>query len=127
MVTGGDLHQVQLRARRPIWVDGGGLDGLPYALESGPLLDRLLRDVYGVDLFHPPAEARGGGRVPAEANRAHWEQYSLGRWRQISQDYDVTQVLTPAGWTLDLPVVAASESFRLYGIPRAEDRGVPRP
>src|SRR6185436_11550308 len=53
VATGGDLHLIQLRTRRPVLIDGGGLDGLPYALEPSALSARILRDVYDIDYFNP--------------------------------------------------------------------------
>jgi len=117
LLTGGDLHLIQLRTRRPVLLDGGGLDGLAYALEAGPEMDRILRNVYGIDLFNPPPDARGGGVVPPAHNRAVWEQYSRDRWREIRRAFKVTQVLTPGNWLLDLPVVAQSRQFLLYEVP----------
>jgi hypothetical protein len=118
LLTGADLHLIQLRTRRPVLLDGGGLDALPYALESAPMLDRILRDVYGVDLFNPPAEAWRTGMIPAAFNRSVWEQYSPERWQQIRTKYQVTQVLTPAGWQLKLPIVAQNAQFLLHDIPQ---------
>jgi hypothetical protein len=118
LLTGGDLHLIQLRTRRPVLLDGGGLDALPYALEGAPAMDRILRDVYGVDLFTPPADAPKTGVVPAAVNQQVWEQYSLERWQQLRRTYQVTQVLTPAGWQLKLPIVAQDMYFRLHDIPR---------
>jgi hypothetical protein len=109
LLTAGDLFLVQARTRRAVLLDGGALDTLPYALEAGPAVDRILREVYGVDLFNPPAEARGGGRI--------WETYSRDRWRRIGRDHGVLQVLTPADWALDLPQSAESPDYRLYHIP----------
>jgi hypothetical protein len=117
LLTGGELHLIQLRTRRPVLLDGGGLDGLAYALEAGPEMDRILRNVYAIDLFNPPPSARGSGVVPPEENRAAWERYSRERWREIRRGYKVTQVLTPGNWLLDLPIVAQSRQFLLYEIP----------
>jgi hypothetical protein len=116
LLTGGELFLIQLRTRRPVLLDGGTLDTLPYALESGPAMDAILRDVYGIDLFNPPEEARGGGRVPANANRAVWERYSADRWREIGRHYGVTQVVTPEGWKLELPHVVTSAGLSLFEI-----------
>ncbi len=116
LLTGGELFLIQLRTRRPVLLDGGTLDTLPYALESGPAMEAILRDVYGVDLFNPPEEARGGGRVPARANRDAWARYSRDRWLEIGRRYGVTQVVTPDDWTIDLPPVASSAGLRLYEI-----------
>jgi hypothetical protein len=118
LLTGGDLHLVQLRTRRPVLIDGGGLDALPYSLEAAPAMERILREVYGIDLFHPPREARGGGRVPQAANRQVWERYSLDQWREIRRRYHVTQVLSNADWRLDLPPLALSPWLKLNEIPQ---------
>ena len=76
LLTGNGLRLIQLRSRRPVLVDGGGLDGLAYSLDAGPELNRILRDVYGLDLRNPPADAegRGSGTIPPNANRAVWER-----------------------------------------------------
>jgi hypothetical protein len=116
LLTGGELFLIQLRTRRPVLLDGGTLDTLPYALESGPAMDAILRDVYGIDLFNPPAEARGIGRVPEHTNRIVWAGYSRDHWREIGHRYGVTQVVTPEGWAIDLDVVVRSAGLVLYEI-----------
>jgi hypothetical protein len=118
LLTGGDLHLIQLRTRRPVLLDSGGLDALPYTLEAAPATDRILRDVYGIDLFRPPEEARGEGRVPIQANRLVWEAYRLARWQEIATKYGVTQVMAPADWQLQLPIIAAGQGMVLYTIPK---------
>jgi hypothetical protein len=115
-LTAGDLHLIQLRTRRPVLLDGGGLDGLLYSLEAGPEMERILRDVYGIDLLNPPKEARGAGRIPPIANRRVWESYSPEKWREIARDFHVTQVLTYPDWTLNLPIAAHSRRLLLYDI-----------
>ena len=117
LLTAGDLHLMQMRTRRPVLIDGGGLDGLPYALSGAPQTERILRDVYGLEFFHPPGEARGVGMIPPSVNRPIWEQYSTDRWREIRRAYNVTQVLTYNDWTLRLPLVAQNASYLLYEIP----------
>jgi hypothetical protein len=117
LLTAGDLHLIQLKTRRPVLLDGGGLDGLMYSLEAGPAMERILREVYGVDLLNPPEEARGAGRIPPRANQKVWEGYSTERWREIGRDFQVTQVLTYPDWTLNLPVAAQSRRMLLYQIP----------
>jgi hypothetical protein len=117
LATGGDLHLAQLRSRRPVLIDGGGLDGLPYAVSGAPETARILRDVYGIDFFQPPPEAHGTGMIPRAFNRRVWEGYSAARWQEIRRAYNVTQVLTYNDWTLHLPIVAQSGSYLLYEIP----------
>ena len=92
LLTGGDLHLVQLRTRRPVLLDGGGLDALPYAIESAPEMDRILREVYGVDLLSPPEEARFRGSIPPEFTRAVWQSYTREQWEALA-----SRIRRPAG------------------------------
>jgi hypothetical protein len=118
LLTAGELFLIQLRTRRPVLLDGGTLDTLPYALEQGPAMDRILKDVYGVDLFNPPPEARGGGRVPHEFSRGVWEAWPLAKWAHIGRTYGVRQMIAPADWKISLPRVAQSAGLVLYAVPR---------
>jgi hypothetical protein len=100
-----------------VLLDGGGLDSLPYAPESAPAMDRVLRDVYQIDLFHPPIQAKGTGMIPHSVNKAAWERYSRDKWREIGHAYNVTQVLSFSDYELDLPIAAQTSTLRLYRIP----------
>jgi ABC-type amino acid transport substrate-binding protein len=103
LLTGADLHLVQLRTRRAVLLDGGGLDTLPYAIESAPEMDRILREVYGVDLLNPPEEARYRGSVPPEFTKNVWQGYSRDQWNAVAERFGVRQVLTPGDWDLKFP------------------------
>jgi hypothetical protein len=80
-------------------------------------MQRMLREIYGLDLFNPPPDAVGAGRIPALSHRDTWERYSTDRWRAIGRDFGVTQVLAYADWTLQLPVASQSRRLLLYDIP----------
>ncbi len=117
LLVAGDLHLIQLRTRRPVLLDTGALDTVMYSLETGAPMQRMLRDIYGLDLHHPPPEAVGAGRIPALSHRDTWERYSPEHWREIRRDFGVTQVLAYSDWTLQLPVASQSRRLLLYDIP----------
>ena len=117
IVLAGDLRLIQLRTRRPVLVDSGALDTVMYSLETGAAMQRIMRDVYGLDMFNPPPGAVGSGRIPPLAHRPTWESYSPEKWRSIRREYGVTQVLAYADWSLQLPVSAQSRRLLLYDIP----------
>lgn len=112
-----DEPLVQLRTRRPVLVDAGSFDTVPYALEGAPETDRIFREVYGFDIFHPPDVIRTDEASSVDFNRGVWEAYSTDRWRTIRRDWNVTQVLVPVDWRLALPAIAASTHYCLYMIP----------
>jgi hypothetical protein len=117
LLTAADLHLVQLRSRRPVLLDGGGLDALPYAIESAPEMERILRDVYGLDLLNPPEEARFRGTVPSDFTKGVWQSYSREQWAAIARRFGVRQVLTPGDWDLKLPVAVRNRTLTVYDIP----------
>ena len=117
LLVAGDLHLIQLRTRRPVLLDTGALDTVMYSLETGAPMQRMLRDIYGLDLLHPPPNAVGAGRIPALSHRDTWERYSPEHWREIRRDFGVTQVLAYSDWTLQLPVASQSRRLLLYDIP----------
>lgn len=116
--TGGSLGLVQLLTRRPVLVNNGGLDGLAYAPESGPAMDTILRDVYGLDVLHPPPGTPPRlGAVPDGLNEVVWEGFTRERWREIRRRHGVSQLVTRGAYDLDLPVAAQAHGLRLYRIP----------
>jgi hypothetical protein len=102
-----------------VLVDGGGLDLLAYTLEAGPVLDPMLKRVYGVDLFDPPAEAAGTGSIPPGYTRGVWTPRPVEEWKAIGREYGVTGVLTYPDWQLQLPLVGRSDEFAYYAIPQS--------
>jgi hypothetical protein len=116
VATGGSFHLVQLYTRRPVLLDSGALDTVIYAPASGPAMERILRDVYEIDFFNPPAEARRTSAIPHRVNKPIWERRSRRQWEEIGRTFNVTQVLTRAEWSLDLPIAAENRYFRLYRI-----------
>jgi hypothetical protein len=88
-----------------------------YSLDTGAAMQRMLRDIYGLDLFNPPPDAVGAGRIPPLAHRKTWEGYSREQWSAIRRRFGVTQVLAYGDWTLQLPVASQSRRLLLYDIP----------
>ena len=118
MAASAGFHLAQLFSRRPVLLNGGALDTLSYAPEGALAMDRILRDVYGLDLLHPPPDVNpGAGLIPDGFNRQVWQGFSREQWQAIRRTYNVTQVLTDTSYNLQLPVAAQSHFVRLYQIP----------
>lgn len=115
LVTASDLTRIQVRTRRPVLLHGYNLNVLPYVLESGPAMEAALRQVYGLSLFRPPGIRTGG--MDSEDGRVTFEERSQAEWVRLAPQFQLTQVLTPKNWALDLPMVAENEQYRLWQIP----------
>jgi MFS family permease len=116
LLTSSDMHDVQLRTRRAVLLNGGSLNTLPYVPEAEAETDRILERVYGIDLR--TVQAMHAGSLEREDGRALWERRTPYEWQEIAREFGVTGILTHAGWTLQLPVVAESAELTLYEIPR---------
>jgi hypothetical protein len=99
---------------------------LPYAPAGGPAMARILKGIYAIDFFAPPASARHLGAISSVLVRGPWEQRSTGDWAALRDEFGVTDVIAPRGWQLRLPVVASDDRFVLYRVP-ARDAAAPGP
>jgi hypothetical protein len=111
------LAWIQLMTRRPILLNPGMIDLLPYALGMGPELDRVLREIYGIELSKPYGKMPHMGGLLVQRNKEVWEARSLKQWSEIRNAFGVTEILTYADWNLRLPVRARDNFYVLYGIP----------
>jgi hypothetical protein len=114
LLLGTDMNRMQLYSRRPVLLDPGALDMLPYAPEGGPEFERILRDAYGIDFFTAPGSATLG----IEPTKTLWQSWTLADWQRVRNEFNVTRVLTSADWTLQLPeLLRTSWGHILYQIP----------
>ena len=98
---------LQHLTRRPMLLDTEQIDGLPYVPETGPAIERILRRVYGVPFFDV-----------ALHERELWQQRPAEEWAEIGAELQVTNVITEAGWRLQLPEVGRNDLYALYSIPQ---------
>lgn len=117
LLTAADQGLIQLRTRRPVVFDGSALDTLVFVPDAVPEAARILHRVYGIDLAN--LQEAHVSILPPDAARVLWEARTPGEWQAIAEEFGVTDVLTYPGWTLQLPRVASSAEFVLYGIPIA--------
>ncbi|MSO45423.1 MAG: hypothetical protein EXQ59_01465 [Acidobacteria bacterium] len=119
LLTASDLRLIQLRTRRAVLLDGAAIDGLAYVLEAAPATERILRDVYGVNLLNPPFPPRDArGFLTPDTGKDLWQARTVDEWRALGDRFDVTDVLTFSDWPLQLPEVARSGDLALFAIPR---------
>lgn len=120
LLTSGGLFLVQARTERPVLLFAQSIDFIPYVPETAPKVAAILKDVYGIDYFHPPQEVIGRGGLVPGVEKKPWEAYRLDKWRAIRKKYMVTQVLVPNSYELCLPVIVQDANYCLYSIPHTE-------
>lgn len=121
LLTCSNMRLIQLRSRRPVLLDGGSLDGLTYVIEAGTWhgMNRVLQQVYGVDLLKPPEEIRRArpGALLRETGKALWEARTPKQWEAIGSQFGTTNIMCYSDWKLQLPEIARDNEFALYRIP----------
>jgi hypothetical protein len=113
VALGPDSFLIQLCTRRPVLLETGAMDFIPYVPEAGPEVVRILRVLYARDYFHPSDR----GLLDAEQISRVWSGRSVDQWRVVAHELGVRDVLVNTGWSLHLPVVARSDEYILYRVP----------
>ncbi len=120
LLVGGMVMGIQQATRRPT-LGTPGLSGLPYSIEGAPNVETIMKDIYGMDFFNPPADVQHTGEFPTSpAVQQLWESRTEQQWLALAQRFDFTQILTPPGWHLALPVIAHTGDWVLYALPKGE-------
>ena len=119
LLTGSsEFYMSQLKGRRPVLIEVGGLDSLPYGIEGAPQVALLLKEVYGIDFFDPPVAARHQGALPNLPQvKALWESRSSAEWKRLAHRFGFSDILVRGDWELQLPVKARSSYMLLYQVP----------
>jgi hypothetical protein len=120
---------LQLRTGRPVLVNTGALDQLPYVPASAMGMREILLRVYGVDLLEPPSSVRElrPGALPPGIEKEVWEARTRDEWIAIAEEFDAWTVLARNDVALDLPVEFVSDSYRVYSIPTQPKNSVETP
>lgn len=115
LLTAGSFVIVeQIFSGRPILVFGGALNWWVINFPTHvPRLRTLVKEVYGLDIFDSSFQMN----IDAKATWDVWETWDIKRWKTLSTNHTVKNVVTPVGWRLNLPVVARSRWHLLYEIP----------
>lgn len=101
------LGLIQLYAGRPVLL--GPLTSMTQAPEAGPAYEKILKDVYGVDMFNPSAEALAAREIPIAEVKELWESRTPEEWQWVREKYRVMNIFTYADWKLQLPVAHPAE------------------
>lgn len=107
LVGPGILGFVQMYTRRPVLLVH--FLAISYVPEAGPMVDDILKEVYGIDLFNPSKKAKELRDIPVEEVKVLWESRTLEQWHAIRGKYAVTDILTYANWNLQLPIASPPE------------------
>jgi len=91
-------------------------DALPYVPHSIDVHERLLRDIYGLEIKNPLAPQRW--KFPDIHRKALWESRDTQDWTALAEQWEFHNVIVPRGWSMRLPGPAldVGPDFQLYPI-----------
>lgn len=106
----------QLLVRRPALFYPGCIDIASYFPEYLPRLNRMSRDIYGLDLRDPLPQGKRESWISL-AHRTVWEHRTQQQWKDLADKYPIRDLIVPADWVLDLPMKASNCAYAYYVIP----------
>ncbi|TAL15799.1 hypothetical protein EPN96_11620 [bacterium] len=106
-----------LRTRRGVLLDPEQIDMFTYAKGAAPVMEEIFNRVYGKTLLRP----RGEGEpvlIYDYLAPENWDRYTMADWQAIRREYQVTEVIVPFGYQLQLPLSTGLKPyFYAYRIP----------
>lgn len=118
LLTTGHSQLVQAATRRPVLLDVSMIDILGYVPPAAAIAERIAQQVYGITLTQPAAPDWGPtGRFPGFIGESVWTARTVDEWRAIRAGFGATDILTPAEWRLQLPVLITDGRYTLWTIP----------
>jgi hypothetical protein len=114
LVTVAGSQLVQASTRRAVLLDLSLIDVLVYTPAAAAIAEHIVERVYGFTLTQPPPRDDEDGFL----GKAAWTARTEDQWRALAVEFDITDVLTPADWSLQLPVVMRDDLHALWTIPR---------
>ena len=107
------VYQMQLYTQHPVLL-GSFSTEIAYVPEAGPESDRILKEVYGIDLFNPLPETKKTRGFPMNELQKLWESRTLEEWKEIKEKFSVADIFVNADWKLQLPLSHPPEWITLY-------------
>lgn len=107
------VYQMQLFTRHPVLL-GSFSTEIAYVPEAGPMSNRILKEVYGVDLFNPSPETKKTRSFPMKELQLLWESRTPEQWKEIKEKFSVGDIFVKADWKLQLPVSHPPEWITLF-------------
>ena len=115
IVTSYSTSTISMRkALRPIILDVSALDFVPYVPNTAKSMSMIIEKIYGISFSNPPLEVRNQAFLSDDAIKLNFEKYSREKWQLLSKNFNLSAIIVPVNWEIDLTPLAKSNSFAFY-------------
>ena len=99
---------------KPIILDVSSFDFVPYHPNTAKDLSIIIEKIYGISFANPPMEVRNHAYLSDEIIKLSFEKYSKEKWQQLSKDFNISAIIVPVKWKIDLISYAKGKRFAFY-------------
>ena len=115
IVTSYSTSAISMRkALKPIILDVTILDFVPYFPNTAKRMSVIIEKIYGISFSNPPLEIRNRAFLSDEAIKLSFEKYSREKWQRLSKNFNLSAIIVPVSWDIDLIPYAKSKRFAFY-------------
>ena len=104
-------------SQRGVWLDIKVLNAFPMVPEALPILERGLKELYGISLTQKNPffdDLNCKGRIHPSIFKELWCSRSPQQWKILAEKYHFSGILVPADWPLKLKKTAENQDFAYY-------------
>jgi len=118
LILGDEINAPQLKMGRPVLLDLGAMDGIPYIPGAASAFLSPLKEVYGIDLLADQGPHFPGRKVFSWTDRRlFFESRPEPEWAALGRRFGFREVLGPEDSRLKLPTLYRGDGYALYGVP----------
>ena len=99
---------------KPIILDVSSFDFVPYHPNAAKNMSTIIEKIYGISFANPPMEIRNRPYLSDEIIKLSFEKYSRKKWQQLSKDFNISAIIVPINWKIDLISQAEGKRFAFY-------------
>ena len=107
-------YTILRKSLKPILINPGDLDGVPYFPKTADRLAIIIEEIYGISFTNPPSEIRNSASISDGIIKLNFEKYSKEKWQQLSRDFNIGSVIVPVNWNINLAPFAKNNEFAFY-------------
>ena len=99
---------------KPIILDVSSFDFVPYHPNTAKNMSTIIEKIYGISFANPPMEVRNRPYLSDEIIKLSFEKYSRKKWQQLSKDFNISAIIVPINWKIDLISQVEGKRFAFY-------------